>query len=399
MAGPLGIVEASFVWNSAVIVDWLVGNTLMALLIGLVALAVDRIGKRPAIAHLLWLLAMIKLVAPPIAKIPITWNPSLLNWMSARSIADTADAHRMGALARSIGSLDVVDVDTTGALSMELIAVWSVGSFMMSIWILLASRRVHRLIERRGRFDITATRQISSLCGDEGNPPPVWLVDAIVSPMLVSPIFRRFGGEVRIVFPKALWSRLDDNARAVLLIHELEHWRRQDWIVRFIEVTTMTVLWWHPLFWIAKLQIEDCEERCCDLAACTRSKFSPRIYAEAILRTLDFLCEPMERNRSELEPRPIASGVGSLPKLQHRLRQIMKPTCSQHIGRSGMLVVVGMLAFVPIYPAFQFQRPIAIAPSDDVAPLGIPEVLSAGSKLDPAPIRRAEDTSRNKPIE
>ncbi|MGB7323674.1 MAG: M56 family metallopeptidase [Rubripirellula sp.] len=376
------------------LVGWLVGNTLVAIGIAIAAILVDRYARRPALSHLLWVLVLIKLVSPPVAPLGIgvdaTWFRSLsLNSHDATSIVDGYDQQRLGTFASALGTPSVDGSETTLTPLVVWAGVWLAGSLIMLLWILRASRRVHRLIELRGRFDIAATRQLAALCPPgKRSPPPVWLVDAVVSPMLVSPMFRRFGGEVRIVFPKGLWSRLDEDARAVLLLHEWEHFRRQDWIVRFIEVTTLTALWWHPLVWIAKLQIEDCEERCCDMAASTGPNRSPRVYAEAILRTLDFLCEPVEKHHAEIEARPIASGVGHLPKLQHRLRQILKPTATVQIGRSGLVIVSLMLAMLPVYPVVIVKRPSSDVEIQIAEEIETPSVLRAGSKVAPEPVRR-----------
>ncbi|TWU56856.1 BlaR1 peptidase M56 [Rubripirellula tenax] len=406
MLGSFGIVGSMLAETGSgqsTVTHWLIGNTVIALSIALVAILFDRYARRPALSHVLWVLVLIKLISPPIAAIPIGLDASLLSpaiiaSASAHSIADVSDQNQLGSISRSLGAAESPD-DLTGQrstmpLGVLLAIVWAVGCLVMMVWILNACRRVHRLIEHRGRFDVTATRMLATLSpGNESALPSVWLVDAVVSPMLVSPLFRRFGGEVRIVFPKGLWARLDDAARSSLLRHELEHWRRQDWVVRFIEVTTFTALWWHPLVWIAKLQIEDCEERCCDMAASTRSDQSPRIYAEAILRTLDFLCEPVEKHHCEVEPRPIASGVGHLPKLQHRLRQILKPTATGHIGRLGFAVIALLMATMPIYPVVVVKRPTGVnetpvAQSDDAE-----TVLRVGSKVDPEPVRRPTESA------
>ncbi|TWU57565.1 M56 family metallopeptidase [Rubripirellula reticaptiva] len=387
------VVKAAFSGDSN-LVGWLVGNTLVAIGIAIAAILVDRYAKRPALSHLLWVLVLIKLVSPPVAPLGIgvnaTWFRSLsLHSHDAASIVDGDDLQRFGALGSALGALAVDGPETTFTPLVVWAGVWLAGSLVMLLWILRASRRVHRLIERRGRFDITGTRQLAALCPPgKKTPPPVWLVDAVVSPMLVSPLFRRFGGEVRIVFPKRLWSSLDEDARAVLLLHEWEHFRRQDWIVRFIEVTTLTAMWWHPLVWIAKLQIEDCEERCCDMAASIGSDRSPRVYAEAILRTLDFLCEPVEKHHAEIEARPIASGVGHLPKLQHRLRQILKPTATIQIGRSGIVIISLMLAMLPFYPVVVVKRPSSGVEIKIPEEIETPSVLRAGSKVVPEPVRR-----------
>ena len=122
----------------------------------------------------------------------------------------------------------------------------------------------------------------------------------------------------------------------------------------------MVALWWHPLVWIAKRQIEDCEERCCDLAASRRVSSSPRVYAEAILATLDFLSEPSNWNRRKVGPRPFASGIGYLPRIEQRLREIMSPTANRQLRRTQKcLVVVAMLVVIPVYPSIVIHRSAA----------------------------------------
>ena len=48
-------------------------NALMAAVLALPAAAVARLGRRPALAHALWLLVLLKLITPPLIPIPILW--------------------------------------------------------------------------------------------------------------------------------------------------------------------------------------------------------------------------------------------------------------------------------------------------------------------------------------
>lgn len=398
---------ADWISMPSAMVAWLVGNTLVALLISIAALVADRCLKRPAIAHLCWVIVLVKLVTPPVitfaipidlAEPPTTisqdWNHPWGAWN------DSADHERLSRLGSAMALSSTPDRVRWQASSV-LVFVWSLGGLGVMIWIVRASRRVHRLIERRGRFDIEATRRLASIAGtnvaDGVAPnmggragwsskklPDVWLVDAVVSPMLISPLIHMKPNASRIIFPKALWVRLDHDGQNALLLHELEHDRRRDFVVRFIEVTTMIALWWHPLVWIAKSQIEDCEERCCDLAASRKSGKSPRVYAEAILKTLDFLCEPLEQTRCEVGTRPVASGVGRFPKIEQRLRQIMRPRFDIRQGPLGWVVLSGMLFLIPVYPTLIIRRPAADTAVDSVTTDRTTQrsVLSAKSKID-----------------
>ncbi|HZY87178.1 MAG TPA: hypothetical protein VFE78_20245, partial [Gemmataceae bacterium] len=48
-------------------------NALAAGLLALLALAAGRYGRRPALVHSLWLLVLLKLVTPPLVRLPLPW--------------------------------------------------------------------------------------------------------------------------------------------------------------------------------------------------------------------------------------------------------------------------------------------------------------------------------------
>lgn len=383
----------------AVILNWLIGNSVVAAALAIAAWSVNRFVHRPAVAHVLWVLVLLKLMTPPIVAVSISMPTS--GWIShGQNLTPTG-------IERS--SLHGVNGSTSNRLDSHAPAswrpgmiwgcVWAAGSLVMLLWVVRASRRVNRLIEQRGRFDIHSTRQLAGLVADPNErTPSVWLIDAIVSPMLVSPMFSRSfwrsKPDVKIIVPKALWKQLDADARGVLLMHEWTHLRRRDWIVRVVEVTSVIMFWWHPLVWIAKRQIEDCEETCCDLAAANTHHESRRVYAEAILKTLDFLCEPFERNRREIESRPLASGVGQLPKIEHRLRQIIQGNVDANIGRAGWWMIAAMASVLFLSPSINWSRASATADQRD-ADDAVGEVLSAMSAVDPDDSPRRTSATRD----
>src|SRR5262245_39813734 len=50
-----------------------VSNAVMAALLALPAAAVGSVCRRPAVVHCLWLLVLLKLVTPPLFRVPISW--------------------------------------------------------------------------------------------------------------------------------------------------------------------------------------------------------------------------------------------------------------------------------------------------------------------------------------
>ncbi len=340
------------------IVSWIVSNTVIAGLIALFALAADRWFRRPALSHVLWMLVLIKLLTPPIVTLPIAIDASQLNWIagyewSSAELADKADANRLSLVGSAVARHPF---STASGTFLALLGIWMVGSCALAVWVKRSTGRLHRLILDCGRPSDVATAEVKELNEQresiEHNPPRVWLIDAVVSPMLVGT-----GHRAKIVFPESLWNHLDDESRRLLLAHELEHWYRRDSLVRYLEAIAWIVLWWHPLVWIARSRIEECEERCCDLAASGRCEQSPRRYAEAILVTLDFLSEPATW-QTQLSRRPMASTIGRVPQIEQRLREIMSNTSRGHIGRSSWIVIVLVLFALPLHPALVMSQKV-----------------------------------------
>ena len=364
--------------DPATISDWLIGSTLGGCLIAIIASVVGRWGDRPALAHRLWLLAIIKLTLPPIFSLPLTlWAPASPLQKSGMSFHPFRS------------TMQFTEVTSL------LLTVWIVGSVLLAVWVYRSAARVRRLIEYRGRFDIEATGVLRKYAKDQNlqhsthSFPEVWLVDAFVSPMLYCETARRWlgraplAGQPIIVFPRTLWNQMDHQSRLVLLKHELAHWSRRDQRVRWIEVMAMVVLWWHPLIWIARRQIESCEERCCDAAATKDVPAGRRVYAEAILMTLDFLSEPFERDRSEVEARPLASGLSRLPIVRHRLQKIMCPLGGEHGPRLlrsltsiACCLAAAVIVLLPISPAISihFAEPTPVSTTSD-RPLSVKSVV------------------------
>ena len=107
----MGIIELDF-WD---VLFWLITNTVIAGLLAGFAYYVDRVVKRPALAHLLWVLVLIKLVAPPLLVLPIAVDASRFDWLArytsldyerfmntnAAAVADSIDRARLTAVGQS----------------------------------------------------------------------------------------------------------------------------------------------------------------------------------------------------------------------------------------------------------------------------------------------------------
>src|SRR5947199_9418964 len=69
--------------------SWLIStgltNAALATLLALVALAISRLIRSPALTHLLWIVVLIKLITPPIIPIPVGLNLGFLSEHNAKA--------------------------------------------------------------------------------------------------------------------------------------------------------------------------------------------------------------------------------------------------------------------------------------------------------------------------
>jgi beta-lactamase regulating signal transducer with metallopeptidase domain len=299
------------------LVEAAVSNAVLTLPFALCALAVWRL-RRPALSHAVWVVVLLKLITPPLLTLPVPF-PILaadVLWTSWNWTASTV-------------ALPVV------------LALWVTGTLACFTWSLLQLRR----FGRRLRSAVPATpelaargRRLAHALGLSRAPR------ILVLPEPVSPLLWGCGRRACIVVPAELLRRMSRDEVDALLLHELAHYRRGDHWVRLLELVVTVIFWWHPIVWLARREIARTEEECCDGWVVCRSSGSPRHYAAAILTTLDFLSE-----RSGAVPLA-ATGVGGMPLLERRLRQIMHHQSPPPLSPALRALVVGLACLLPLQP-------------------------------------------------
>jgi beta-lactamase regulating signal transducer with metallopeptidase domain len=403
--------------------SWLViaclKNAVLALPLVAAALALGRFTRRPALAHVLWVLVLIKLITPPLIDVPLGWKFDVDRWLAEETVGNEAipiaasaqRAEETSALAGASNPVPQAPVSsatasvpswspvaasqmrqvvraasswmqsTSWGLLLGLAgAAWLLGSATTAGLLYVRASRFQKYLKLACRDDERLTSRVRQLSYRTGliTYPKVIVVDGVVSPMLWG-----VGGGVRLLFPAKLVERLDAAETDALLLHELAHYSRGDYWVRLLELVTYVAYWWNPIVWWACRQIEAAEEQCCDAWVVEHQSGTRRSYAEALLATIDFLNEP-----AEVRP-PAACGLGEVSLLKLRLKQIMRGELAAQMPRTAWLVVLlAGLALAPIEPALfatssRFSEPamaavetpdldsgpaIALSP-DDIAPL------------------------------
>ena len=154
----------------------------------------------------------------------------------------------------------------------------------------------------------------------------------------------------QLLLPVVLFERLEPAAQRSLLAHELAHVRRNDHLVRLLELLVTTLFWWHPVLWWTRWELRQLEDLCCDAMVVGMMPGSKKVYATALLDTLDFLCDG-----SIATPLGVTATQSSV--LLARRIAVMKDRTAVKRLTFGALVVVVIVAALPMSLAFAAKPP------------------------------------------
>ncbi|QDT98730.1 M56 family metallopeptidase [Gimesia aquarii] len=355
-----------------------ISNALVASVMALLVLVITRIWKSPHVAHLLWLLVLVKLVSPPLwhVSIPVphmsahfpakdatetlSLNESQINFSKPEPLKLEEVETMSGSLVTPVlnDSLSHLDDTELAEQGFELMArsqhvplaveasvlphpegresllpflpdvpdetvlwwvipglVWMAGSL---IWIIIFCCRVvefNRLI----RQTLPATDELKSVAGPIAKKLSLSrLPDLRLTEAVVSPLVWPAAYPPNVVLPKQLVDGMHGNQLATILAHEFAHLRRADHWVRFLEVVVVSLYWWNPIVLWVRRELRAAEEACCDALVLRMYPDQLADYGEALLRTNEFIMS------DQVSSPVLASGFGHSCSLKRRVEMILK---------------------------------------------------------------------------
>jgi beta-lactamase regulating signal transducer with metallopeptidase domain len=275
----------------------IISNVVLAGLLALAAWFIQHRLRLDAIARILWVLVLVKLVTPPLVSLPLREaSPA-----TACELGQCRCAHHPQSPSRA-------------TLPWILVGAWSVGAGATG-WMAWRRWRRFRRLMAHGRpappeWQLLAGRLAAEL--GLRRAPELLAVPGRLPPLVV-PGLRR----PRILIPAALIDQLTGRRREALLLHELVHIKRLDHLVRLVELAVSVAYWWLPAVGSIGRQLRACEESCCDTAVLARLPHARRDYAKLLLDVLDF-ASPLP-----LGPVPQATAMSAAQDLEQRLRLIL----------------------------------------------------------------------------
>ncbi len=388
LAGPMA--DRILCWSAEAI---LVGSALALV----AALACRASGRRlalgPAARHALWLVVLIKLMAPPLVHWP--WSVPIPSTSEARVpvparvelLRDDPGEEVGGAVEASvILGIDPERIESPPARDPGP-SRWSIltsiakrlGPWIAGAWLAGSIALGFGQFRRIDRF----RRRVR-----DATPAPGWLVDEAdrvgrrlgvrvpeirVLPGLGTPLLWCLGRPLLLV-PDDLLESLDRGRWPAILAHELAHLRRLDPWVRRLELLAGLVWWWNPLYWHTRRRLDFEAELACDAWVLWALPDDRLTYAESLIQI----------GSSKLPaaaPAPSLGVAGSARSFERRLTMILGDRVACRVPAPGLLgaALLTLLAL----PSWTLAEP---ARGDDE-----PKVAVAAGRIVSADVRIDDD--------
>lgn len=136
-----------------------------------------------------------------------------------------------------------------------------------------------------------------------------------------------------VLLPAAMLTQLSPEQLEAILLHELAHIKRNDYLLNIFQSIVETILFFNPFVWWITKQIRLEREHCCDDLVIA-STAQPLHYARALVA--------LEENRLTANPLAMAAAADK-QHLLHRIKRIMEMK-TKHLNYSQQLLAILIIA-------------------------------------------------------
>ncbi|HPF41561.1 MAG TPA: M56 family metallopeptidase [Phycisphaerae bacterium] len=305
-------------------------------------------------------------LSAPVGRVNVQGDASGSNLIAAPTVVAAASTPA-APHAKGIAANSGAGQPRWGAVNWSVLAVgiWISGIVVGLFWLLLGTFRVNRWLRFGQRVEeADAQRVVRQVSQGLGLRRQIRLIetDAIDSPIT--------WGELRpIVMLPSSWRDWPIDRLRIVLLHELTHVRRHDWLVQMCARLACVVHWFNPLVWFVGRRLEEVRELACDDDV-VRIGTRPSTYAETLL-------DIATRMRRRPMVAAVALNMAARTRLEGRLISILGASAGRH--RRGMVfhgVLVVVASSVLLMSAIEpWDNPSARSRK---APADAQTVVSAG---------------------
>ncbi len=157
-----------------------------------------------------------------------------------------------------------------------------------------------------------------------------------------------------VLFPLALATQLDLKQVEAILIHELSHIRRNDYLINFLKTCLEIFLFFNPFAWLCSRYIQIEREHACDDMV-VQLTGSPLSYAQALLK--------LEISREQHSPALTLAATGNNHYLYQRIKRITHMK-TNYTNVKHQLMILG-LAFTTVLSLAWIQPKKPVLPLEN----------------------------------
>jgi beta-lactamase regulating signal transducer with metallopeptidase domain len=240
-----------------------------------------------------------------------------------------------------------------------LLSVWLFGLCVCLARLLIGLIATRRVTARQTVAAPMAARMAREVKGELGIRCRVEVRQVAAGSRLPAPLVWGFLRPTLLL--PATFSEWPRERQRMVLLHELAHVQRADWLVQTLVEITRALYWFHPLVWWTTRRLQAESERACDDTVLLTG-VTPSAYAETLLEVI----RTMHRSKMSF-----ISLLGmARPPIETRLRAILSPQRRQRPGRpvvflAGVGTTIGALALASLQVG---ARPALAAPQAAVLP-------------------------------
>ncbi len=164
-----------------------------------------------------------------------------------------------------------------------------------------------------------------------------------LSQLVESPITYQFFRPI-ILLPVSLFTHLSDEQIEVLLLHELAHIKRNDYLVNLIQSSIEVLFFYHPLIWWMSKQVRLEREHCCDDRV-MNLRHNPMLYAQTLTQ--------IQGQHYSFKTKLAMSATGNKGDFSKRIYRLFiqkEPYATLRNSVAALLLLLfsgGMMAFYP----------------------------------------------------
>ncbi len=185
-----------------------------------------------------------------------------------------------------------------------------------------------------------------------------------LSHLVESPITYQFFRPI-ILLPVSLFTHLSDEQIEVLLLHELAHIKRQDYLVNLLQSCIEVLFFYHPLIWWMSKQVRLEREHCCDDRV-MNLRHNPMLYAQTLTQ--------IQGQHYSLKTKLAMSATGNTGDFSKRIYRLFiqkEPHATLRNSAAAFLLLLFSGAMMAFYP--KHSTPIINAATPVIVQDTIPE--------------------------